>query len=195
MNRFAYRTFCVKNNKYLLLNDKKTAKIKFVISMGGLFMIRGTTLFLKLAVMFIGLPVFIMGIYGLTWLINNPASPVYDQLLYPILIGIYASIFPFFMALYQTFRLLSYIDRNQAFSELSVKALKNIKLCAIAISGLYIVILPFVFGLAQMDDAPGLVLVGMIPVIASLVIAVFAAILQRLLQEAIDTKKENDLIV
>ena len=156
---------------------------------------RGTTLFLKLAVILIGLPVLALSLFGLTWLINNPASPAYDQLLYPVLIGVYGSVLPFFAALYQTFKLLNHIDKNQAFSDLSVKALKNIKFCALTISGLYLVILPFVFGLAQMDDAPGLVLVGMIPIFASLVIAVFAAVLQRLLQDAIDIKKENDLIV
>lgn len=156
---------------------------------------RGTTLFLKLAVLFIGLPVLGLSLFGLTWLINNPANPTYDQLLYPVLIGIYVSVLPFFSALYQTFKLLNHIDKNQAFSELSVKALKNIKFCALTISGLYVIVLPFVFGLAQMDDAPGLVLMGMVPVFASLVIAVFAAVLQRLLQDAIDIKKENDLIV
>ncbi|WP_373471274.1 DUF2975 domain-containing protein [Carnobacterium alterfunditum] len=155
----------------------------------------GTTLFLKLAVIFIGLPVLALSLFGVTWLINNPASPEYDQLLYPVLIGIYVSIFPFFVALYQTFRLLNYIDKKQAFSEWSVKSLKNIKLCAMIISGLYVVVLPFIFGLTELDDAPGLILVGMIPIFASLVIAVFAAVLQRLLQEAIDLKKENDLIV
>ena len=156
---------------------------------------RGTTLFLKLAVILIGLPVLALSLFGLTWLLNNPASTAYDHLLYPVLIGIYVSVLPFFTALYQTFKLLNHIDKNQAFSNLSVKALKNIKFCALTISGLYLVILPFVFGLAQTDDAPGLVLAGMIPIFASLVIAVFAAVLQRLLQDAINIKKENDLIV
>lgn len=40
-----------------------------------------------------------------------------------------------------------------------------------------------------------MVLVGMVPVFASLVIAVFAAVLQRLLQEAIKIKSENELTV
>ena len=39
----------------------------------------------------------------------------------------YVAAIPFFVALYQAFKLLSYIDKNQAFSELSVKALKKIK--------------------------------------------------------------------
>jgi len=156
---------------------------------------RGSTIFLKIAVFLIGAPVLALGIFGLTWLANNPASPDYDQILYPIVIGMYISVIPFFFALYQAFKLLSYIDKNQAFSELSVKALQKIKFCAMTISGLYVLILPFVFLVAELDDAPGLVIIGMVPIFASMVIAVFAAVLQRLLQEAIDIKSENDLMV
>lgn len=156
---------------------------------------QGTTLFLKIAVFLIGAPVLALGIFGLPWLVNNPVNPGYDHLLYPIIIGMYVSAIPFFVALFQAFKLLSYIDKNQAFSELSVKALKNIKLCAMTISGLYVIILPFVFLVAELDDAPGLIIIGMVPIFGSLVIAVFAAVLQRLLQEAINIKSENDLTV
>jgi hypothetical protein len=156
---------------------------------------RGSTLFLKLAVILMGIPVLSLGIFGLTWLPKNPVNPDYAHILYPIVIGMYVSVIPFFAALYQAFKLLSYIDKNQAFSKISVKALKNIKICALTISGLYVVILPFVFLVADLDDAPGLVIIGMVPIFASIVIAVFAAVLQRLLQEAIDIKSENDLIV
>ncbi len=55
--------------------------------------------------------------------------------------------------------------------------------------------MPLVFLVARKDDAPGLVIVGMILIFASIVIAVFAAVLKRLLQEAIDIKSENDLMV
>ena len=78
---------------------------------------------------------------------------------------------------------------------MSVRALKVIKFCALTISGLYVVIIPFVFLLAELDDAPGLIIIGMVPIFASLVIAVFAAVLQRLLQEAITIKSENELTV
>jgi hypothetical protein len=148
-----------------------------------------------MAVFLIGIPVLALGIFGVTWLPKNPANPDYAHILYPIVIGMYVSVIPFFAALVQAFKLLSYIDKNQAFSELSVKALKNIKICALTVSGLYLVILPFVFLVADLDDAPGLVIIGMVPVFASLVIAVFAAVLQRLLKEAIDIKSENDLTV
>jgi hypothetical protein len=156
---------------------------------------RGSTLFLRMAVFLIGIPVLALCIFGLTWLPKNPANPDYAHILYPIVIGMYVSVIPFFGALFQAFKLLGHIDKNQAFSELSVKALKNIKICAISISVLYAIILPFVFMVADLDDAPGLVIVGMVPVFASMVIAVFAAVLQRLLQNAIDIKSENDLTV
>ena len=107
----------------------------------------------------------------------------------------YVSAIPFFIALYQAFKLLSYIDKSQAFSDMSVTALKKIKYCALTISGLFVVILPFVYLVADLDDAPGLIIVGMVPVFASMVIAVFAAVLQRLLQEAIAIKIENELTV
>jgi hypothetical protein len=156
---------------------------------------RGTTLFLKIAVILIGIPILALCIYGVPWLVNNPVNPDYAHILYPILIGMFVSVIPFFVALYQAFKLLSYIDKNQAFSQISVRALKKIKNCAITISVLYVVALPLVFIIAQWDDAPGLVLIGMVIVGASMVIAVFAAVLQKLLKEAIALKSENDLTV
>ncbi|MGG1678420.1 DUF2975 domain-containing protein [Neobacillus sp. NRS-1170] len=156
---------------------------------------RGSTLFLKTAVFLMGIPVLALCIFGLPWLAKNPINPDYDHILYPILIGVCVSVIPYFVALYQSFKLLSYIDKNLAFSEWTVKALNKIKLCAMTISGLYVVVLPFVYLVADLDDAPGLIIIGMVPIFASIVIAVFSAVLQRLLQVAIDIKSENDLIV
>ncbi len=153
---------------------------------------RGSTFFLKLAVFLLGIPVLALGILGLTWLPTHAANPDYAEFLYPIVTIMYASAAPYFYALFQAFRLLNYIDKNNAFSEDSVVALKWIKYCAISISCLYVIMLPFVFFVAQLDDAPGLILIGMVPVFASMVIAVFAAVLQKLLQEAIELKDENE---
>lgn len=156
---------------------------------------RGSTLFLKMAVFLIGTPVLALCILGLYWIANNPINPDYVHILYPIIIGMYVTVIPFYLALYQAFKLLTYIDKNKAFSELSTKALKKIKYYAFAIGTVYVVILPFIYILAEIDDAPGVMLIGMVIIFASLVIAVFAAVLQRLLKEAIDIKSENDLIV
>jgi len=156
---------------------------------------QGSTLFLRMAVFLIGAPVLALSIFGVPWLANNSANPDYAYILYPIVIGMYVSTIPFYFALYQAFKLLSYIDKNKAFSDLSVMALKKIKYCAITISSLYVVILPFVYLVADKDDAPGLIIIEMVPIFASMVIAVFAAVLQRLLKEAIDIKSENDLTI
>lgn len=146
-----------------------------------------STLFLKLALILISMPVFALCIF---WL---PSAV--DFLHYPIIIGVYTTAFIFFFALSQAFLLLGYIDKNKAFSDLSVNALKRIKYCAIAICMIYIVLLPLIYPIADADDAPGLLAIPIIFVFGSSVIAVFAAVLQRLLKEAIDIKSENDLTV
>ena len=124
------------------------------------------TLFLKMVVILIGFPVLALCILGLLWLAKNPVNPDNAHMLYPILLGTYVSTIPFYGTLYQSFKILSHIDKNNAFSELSVNALKNIKYCAITISTLYVVLLPFVYLVAEKDDAPGLIIIGMIPIFA-----------------------------
>ncbi|OKL36913.1 DUF2975 domain-containing protein [Domibacillus mangrovi] len=155
-----------------------------------------TTLFLKLAVIFIGISVLALCIFLVPHMANFAAKlyPNIAPMKYLVFIVMYGAAVPFYFALYQAFNLLQYIDENTAFSELSVKALKNIKCCAITISGLYVLGLPLFHFIAKKVDPP-IVLMGLIIIFASLVIAVFAAILQRLLQEAINIKSENDLTV
>jgi len=154
------------------------------------------TLFLKVVVFLIGIPILGLCIFGLPVLADfEEWIPDLAYVQYPFLIGMYATAIAFFFALYQTLKLLSYIDKNKAFSELSVKALKNIKYCAITISILYVIEMPLLFLMADADDAPGLVALGLVITFASLVVAVFAAVLQKLLQNALDIKSENDLTV
>ncbi|HCW52907.1 MAG TPA: DUF2975 domain-containing protein [Clostridium sp.] len=156
---------------------------------------KGTTLFLKLAVILIGLPVLALCSFIIYKLFSAPVSPEYTHILYPILIGMCISAIPFYIALYMAFSLLTYIDNNKAFSQISVKALNNIKYCAASVSGIYVLLIPFVFLLADKDDAPGAILMWLIPVFASTVIAVFSAVLKRLLEKAIEIKLENDLTI
>ena len=148
---------------------------------------QGSTILLKLAVIIIGILVLALCIFWLPGFAN--------YLNYCIIIGVYATALSFFFALYQALKILSYIDKSEAFSELSVNALKYIKYCAITISVIYGVLVPFLFPIADLDDAPGLVGIPIIIIFASSVIAVFAAVLQRLLQDAIDIKSDNDLTV
>lgn len=89
---------------------------------------QGSTLFLKLAVFLMGIPVLALCIF----LVPKVAFIVADfleiaYLKYPVFIVFYGAAIPFYFALYQAFQLLSYIDKAKAFSELSVNALKKIK--------------------------------------------------------------------
>jgi len=158
---------------------------------------RGTTLFLRLAVILIGLPVLALCIFVVPEIGDFVADLYPDKayLEYLVFIDLYATAVPFYYALYHASKLLNYIDRNQAFSELSVGALKMIKYCAIIISILYAAGMPLFYLMADADDAPGIIVVGLVMIFASLVIAVFSAVLQRLLKDAIDIKAENDLII
>ena len=154
-----------------------------------------STLFLRLTVILIGLPVLAAGILSLIMMFRGEINLEYKNILYPILIGLYGSMIPFYIALFNAFKLLNYIDNNKAFSKLSVDALKHIKYSANLISLIYILMMPFLFLLGDKDDAPGVVFFGLVFLFASIVISFFAAVLQRLLQDAIEIKTENDLTV
>jgi len=112
-----------------------------------------------------------------------------------IMYGYLASI-PFFVALYQAFKLLGYIGQNKVFSLISVKALRTIKYCAviqsilIVLAGLYIRIFH-----AGDDDPAGFIAIAILATFTSIVIATAAAVFEKLLQNAIDIKSENDLTV
>lgn len=148
---------------------------------------QGTTLFLRIAVFLIGIPVFALCIFWLPGFKN--------YLNYFILMAVYATAISFFFALYQTLKLLSYIDKNKAFSDLSVNALKYIKYSAITICILYAIIVPLLIPIADADDAPGLAGIPMVIILASSVVAVFAAVLEKLLKNAVDMKNDNDLTI
>ncbi|WP_102346102.1 DUF2975 domain-containing protein [Bacillus sp. Marseille-P3661] len=156
-----------------------------------------STLFLKISVILLGLPVLALCIFLVPEIgdVTGQMLPEYAYIKYLVSIVFYASAIPYYFALYQAFNLLRYIDKNKAFSQISVTALKKIKYCAITISSLHVLVLPIFYIFAEIDDAPGVIFVGLVVPFASMVIAVFAAVLQKLLQEAIDIKSENDLTV
>ncbi|MEK3884556.1 DUF2975 domain-containing protein [Paenibacillus sp. PL2-23] len=153
------------------------------------------TFILKLVLVLIALPVAALCVWGLPVMAREGADTFTPALFYPIVIAIYVSVVPYFYALLQAYRLLTYMDRNKAFSERSVTALKKIKSCGVAISIVITASMPFLYLVAEKDDAPGLIVMGMVVIFASFVIAVFAAVLQKLLNNAIAIKSENDLTV
>jgi hypothetical protein len=120
-------------------------------------------------------------------------------LVWPFLLGAWILSIPIYFALHQTHTLLGFVDQNKAFSPLAVKALQNIKIAAIVWSimiALGAIIVLFVAQTANpTEDVTFIVPVGLMFTFTSWVIATFAAVLQRLLQDAIAMKTENDLTV
>lgn len=155
------------------------------------FIKQGPTLFLKLTIVLLGISA--LALCGLLIYICVESDDVGAYK--PILLGMVLTAIPFLLGLFQAFKLLSYIDNNIAFSDLSVKALKKIKNYAFIISGFYVISIPYIYYVAERDDAPGGILMGIVLVIAPAVVAVFAATLQELLKNAIAIKFENDLTI
>lgn len=158
---------------------------------------RRETMILKIAVIMLGIPVAALSVLLLPWIARDAAQSSIRMayVIYGILILMYISVVPFFAALYQGFRLLGYIDSNKAFLELSLKSIQKIRSCAAAISIIYLFAMPLFYIVAEIDDAPGVILVGMIFVFAPLTVTVFAAILKKLLKNAIDLKNDNELTI
>ena len=115
----------------------------------------------------------------------------------PFIIYIYIASSPFFIGLYQAFKLLNLIDANRAFSQSAVNTLKNMKFASlslivfIALALLYIHFAPH----GADDDLAGPTMLGICMTLAFAVIATAAGVFQKLLQNAVDLKSENDLTV
>lgn len=153
------------------------------------------TTFLKLVVYLIGLVVIGLYLLVIPWISNQVITPYIAYILYPVIVLLILTGIPFYFALFNTLKLLRHIDNNCAFSNLSVSALKNIKYCAISISILYLLSIPFLYVWADKSDAPGIILIGLIILFSSAIIATFATILQKLLKDALEIKKDNDLTI
>ncbi|MFC7365426.1 MULTISPECIES: DUF2975 domain-containing protein [Bhargavaea] len=157
---------------------------------------RGSTLFLRLTLIVMGLPVLAvvlqLGFEVSLALIRGEALPFADWGLFAVLAG---SAVPYFMALRETWRLLVMIDHGEAFSEPSILALRKIRRCAAIVGVMFAFGLPVFAALARIEDAPGLVVIGMGIVGISVVIAVFSAVLGHLLKQAISIRAENEFIV
>ncbi|GGE59917.1 DUF2975 domain-containing protein [Priestia taiwanensis] len=159
------------------------------------------TLFLKIVVFLMGITILGLCVFGVPSLakVYEEWVPNLAYLKYPFVIGVYTAALAFFFALYQTLKLLAYIDKGIVFSELPVQFLKNIKYCASIISSLQVLniflFMPVLHSMKEVEDAPTIIMIGLIVIFASIVIAVFAAVLQKLLQNAMDIKAENDLTV
>jgi len=112
----------------------------------------------------------------------------------PFLAYVYIGSIPFFVALYQAFKVLGYSRQNKLFSQAAIKAMRIIKYCAIILIGFVAVGEIFIM-LSNSDDRAGGVFMGILITFGSVVIASAAVMLERKLQNAVNIKSENELTI
>ena len=151
---------------------------------------RGSTIFLQVVIALLGVGVLAL----LLWEpqvegrnVNATQFEIYFK--DPFLAYIYLAFVPFFVGLYQAFKILGYARRNEIRSQHSLRALRIIKYCALT-TALFIVgaeayIFMFVRGT---DDIGGGVMMGAFIILVSTSIASAAAVFERILQKDVEIK-------
>src|SRR5688572_5622701 len=105
----------------------------------------------------------------------------------PFLAYIYLAFVPFFVALYQLFKIVGFAGRGEYFSKHSLLALRIIKYCAMTTGILFIGAVAYLFiFISGKDDIAGGVAIGVFVILACAVIATAAAVLERKLQNAVE---------
>ena len=156
---------------------------------------RSSTIFLQVVIVLIGIGALALMLWEPHIEGRNVHATLFEIYFKdPFLAYAYIASIPFFVALYQAFKVLGYAGQNKVFSQAVVKALRTIKYCAIAIIGFVAVGEIFIM-LGNSDDRAGGVFMGILITFGSIVIATAAAMFERILQNAVDIKSENDLTV
>jgi len=156
---------------------------------------KGSTLFLRFVLFLIA----IGALAGMLWFpqaegraANLDLISIYAD---PFIIYGYIASIPFFVGLYQAFKLLNFIDANKAFSQGAVNTLKNMKFASLSLIGFIVLALLYIRFFVHGDDPAGPTALGIVVSFAVAVIATATAVFQKLLQSAVDMKSENDLTV
>lgn len=155
----------------------------------------GATVFLRAVLVLLGIGV-------LAFLLVEPhyegvnAHATFFEIYFedPFLAYMYVAAIPFFVGLYHAIRLLALAGRGNEFSPSAVRSVRMIKYCAIALMG-FVVGAEIIIVSHESDDHAGGVMMGVFIFFVSLVVASAMTVLERVLQNAVEMKSENDLTV
>lgn len=157
----------------------------------------------RISILFLQAVIVLIGIVVLIILIRFPLTEgraanldLFSIYADPFILYGYAASIAFFIALFKAFKLLGYIGQNRVFSSNAVKTLKSIKYCAIVLCILIVLAGLYIRLFHNKDDDPaGFLAICIVTTFVCVVIATAAAIFEKLLQNAIDMKSENDLTI
>ena len=155
----------------------------------------GATVFLRVVLVLLGIGV-------LAFLLIEPqfegvnAHATFFEIYFkdPFLAYVYVAAVPFYFGLYHAIRLLALAGRSNEFSPSAVRSVRIIKYCAIALMG-FVAGAEIIIVSHESDDRAGGVMMGVFIFFVSLVVASAMTVLERVLQNAVDMKSENDLTV
>src|SRR5947208_4657168 len=137
---------------------------------------RSSTVFLQVVIVLIGIGALALLLWEPHVEGRNAHATVFEIYFKdPFLAYVYIGSIPFFVALYQAFKVLGYAGQNKIFSQAAVKGLRTIKYCAIAIIGFVAVGEIFIM-LGNSDDRAGGGFMGILITFGSIVIATAAAL-------------------
>ncbi|MGE7596819.1 DUF2975 domain-containing protein [Lysinibacillus fusiformis] len=148
-----------------------------------------STFFLKIVAFLIGIAVLAVCVYWLPQAaIRDAKVRPGDYSIYPLLLCAYGICITFSVALFQAYKLLSYIDLNNAFSELSLNSLKVIKKCAFTVIFFILILLVYlrIFAMFTGDDAAGPIALGLIGILITAIIAAIIDVLQKPINNALE---------
>jgi hypothetical protein len=149
---------------------------------------RRSTTFLQVVTVLIGVGVLVL----LLWephIEGRNVHATWSEIYFddPFLAYAYAGSIPFFIALYQAFRVLGWMGSPEgAFSERAIRATRRIRNCAAVTIGFItvgVVILMFVG-----EERPPALFMGLLATLVFLTIGASAAVFEGLLQSAVDLK-------
>lgn len=158
---------------------------------------RGSTIFLQVVTGLIGLGAIALLLFEPQFEGRNANATQFEIYFKdPFLAYIYLASVPFFVGLFHAIKMLGYARRDEIFQPSAVRALRIIKYCAIAVILFFVGAEAYIFIFVRgTDDVAGGVMMGLFVIIVSAVIATAAGVFERILQNAVDIKSENDLTV
>lgn len=151
---------------------------------------KSLTIFLQIVIVLIGIGALALMLWEPHFEGRNARATLF-QIYFndPFLVYAYTASVAFFVSLYQVFKILGYVKRNEVFSHSSVKALRTIKYCAMTLVAFIIGAEAYFFIFIRgKDDIAGGVMMGLALIFVSVVIATVAIVFERILQNILDSK-------
>lgn len=110
-------------------------------------------------------------------------------------ISLYGTAISSLSIIFFVYRILRLVDQSNPFSTQALQLVRKIKQATLVIFVLFLGLLPMVYRIADVEDAPGVVIIGLGIVAVPLALSVFVATIEKLLESVIQIKHENDLTV